>query len=398
MIGQSGGRVSEELIASLAMQSDALQAEGHEREHLSRMAATWLSNKGIRPSVALVRRITNRGSNDAIARDLQKVRNELAETLKRRELKSDAPDAVVGAAEVMIDGFWNAALEQARSSFDEERGEITKERDSAYEAERIAKSLHEASQQEVARLQSELANKDRLVTEAISRASALESTVEELKKQIEGLHLELHRERNEREKERERAAADLKDVHDANERALAVVEGNRKYALLQLDSARANERALADRVKSLETERHLLDQQNRLAVNALRDQLSNLSRDNGVLTGTLSATEAQLIKAQDRITALESRLLVDSETRLTQADTAARSAKDKLREVLQAAGRGDAAVFEYCDTFECQLFVEILDDNSAVYTLRKMADDSTIAVQGTTFLDVLHYCQRQLGS
>ena len=397
MIGQSGGRVSEELIASLARQSDALMAEGHDREHLSRMAATWLSNEGIRPSVALVRRITNRGSNDAIARDLQKVRNELAATLKRRELKSDVPESVVGAAEAMIDGFWSGALEQARRSFDDERQQFTKERDTAYEAERIAKSLLEASQQEVSRLQSELATKDQIITEAVSRASAMESTVEELKKQLDGLHLDLDRERNEREKERERAASDLKGVHDANEKALAVVEGNRKYALLQLDSARANERALADRVKSLETERHLLDQQNRLALNALRDQLSTVSRDNGVLTGTLAATEAHLVKAQERVTALESKLSTQNEARLNQADTAARDARDRLREVLQSAGRGDATIFEFCEEHECQLFVEISDDNTPVYTLRNTADESTIAIDGTTFLAVLHYCQNRLG-
>lgn len=389
-------RISEVLIAALSKQSDLLHAGGSQREELTHEAAKALLSNGINPTVALVRRITNLGSNDAIARDLDKWRAGIGDVLKQRSLKTEVPEPVIELVESMINGLWKGSLIEASQKFDEQRSEISAERDAAVDAERLARGLLEASHAEVQRLQIESTSKDEAITASESKAAGLESTVQELQKSIAHLERELARERDEREKERDRAAEELQNTHKAQESALAVVEGNRKYALVQLDSARANERTLAERVKSLEAERHLLDTQHRLAMNNLRDHQSKVVMENGVLKGTLQAREDELTRVLTRVKDLESRLQQDAEDQAAAAAHEIAEARKQTCQALETAARNDPAIFEYCDLNECRVVVALSDNNVPVYTIQLDKDGTTIQVPGTDLQSVIEFCKRHI--
>lgn len=387
-------RVSEELIATLAKRSDEKRADGAGREELSRAAAFALVQEGINPTVALVRRITNLGANDAIARDLEKIRGEMGEALRRRSLKTEVPEPLMGLVETMVDGLWGGALSEAQKTFDAERLEAFADRDKALERENLAKGLWEASQSEVQRLQTEVSFKDEAITSAESKCAALEATIQELMKSIDRLENELEWERQERNKERERAAADLQSTHKAHEGALAVVEGNRKYALLQLDSARSNERTLAERVKALEAEIHLRDSQNRLALNTLREHNSQVVMENGVLKGKLEARDEELIRTLARSRELENRLQLDADNQIFTSQRNLQEARNQTCAALATTAKNDPAIFEYCDLNECHVVVELSDTNVPAYTLHLDADSTKIPIPGTDLQSVIEFCKR----
>lgn len=390
------GRVSEELIAVLSKESDIKHAEGSGREELSHKAAQDLLKHGINPTVALVRRITNLGSNDAIARDIEGWRAGIGDVLKQRSLKTEVPEPVIEMVESMVNGLWKGALIEANQKYDIERQGVYAERDKAFDAERLAKGLLEASQLEVLRLQTELVSKDEAIKSAESRCAALDASTQELSRSISHLQEELDRERQERQKERERAADELKSTRAANDRAISAIEGDRKYALLQLDSARANERTLADRVKSLEADRHLSETQNRLALNALREQISKTMMENGTLSGTLHAREQELTRVLARVTELEAKISTNLETQLTDAESAKSEMRRQLRVTLETAARNDPAIFEFCDLRECHLVVALTDNNLPAYTLQSDADQSKIETPGTDLQSVIDFCQKHL--
>lgn len=388
--------MSEDLIGALSEKSDKLREEGAQREELSRAAAFALVQEGINPTVALVRRITNLGANDAIARDLEKIRGEMGDVLKRRGLKTEVPEPLMGLVESMVDGLWGGALHEASKTFESERQAVLRERDAAVDSEKMAKGLLDAAQSDIQRMHSELAAKDDAIASAAGRAAGLESTIEELQKSIENLKQELSRERGEREKERERAADELKSTRAANDRAISAIEGDRKYALLQLDSARANERTLSDRVKSLEADRHLSETQNRLAVNALRDINSKTMMENGVLSGTLQAREQELARVLARVTELEGKISTSLEAQAANAESEKAEIRRQLCVTLETAARNDPAIFEFCDLQECHLCVALTDNNLPAYTLQRDADQSKIEVPGTDLQSVIDFCQKHL--
>ena len=77
-------RLPDDVRQRLIEQCDELRDKGASRKELSRVAAFGITEAGLRPTVALVRELTNLGANDAIARDLEAVSYTHLDVYKRQ--------------------------------------------------------------------------------------------------------------------------------------------------------------------------------------------------------------------------------------------------------------------------------------------------------------------------
>lgn len=388
-------RLPEVLAASLVAKSEALRAGGAGREELSRAACFALVQAGYNPTQALVRRITNLGSNDAISRDIEKIRGELGTVLQRRTLKTEVPEPVMTLVESMMDGLWKSSIDQARSEFDAERAQSRKEIDAAQEATRVAQGLLEAALADKSALHSQLASSADALAEAHKHVATLQAQFDELQSTVDHLRADIARERDEKAAQSTQFSSDLRATREAADRALAQAEGNRKYVLLQLDQARDSEKFLGKRLELLEADHHIREQHYKQDTNNLRDKLGGITLENGVLQGQLQAKNDELSRAVIRISDLESRLVSEAESATSKGQAAQEAAHQERIDNALTQARNAPQVFELCEERECVVHARI---DSAGVLYFDLCDESGGHLFGPykTVKELNDFCTQQL--
>ena len=343
--------VPTELASALAAKCEAMRIEGASRAELSRHVALALAQQGIRPSVQIVRGITNLGSNDAIAKDIKGVLEEVGRVMQRRGMKSLVPESVMVVAEDLIDKIWTAAVDQARNEFDAERADVYKVRDQAIQDMAIVNGQLDAALKDkdaaLFLVEAERKAKD----QAHDQIARLETRIQEADETRARMEQDLQHERAERARESEQFSRDLEATHSAHKRELDVADGNRKYVMLQLDTARGSERELAERLKSLQQDKERQDQQNRIEINNLRDKAGELRQAIGQLEGQLTAKNSEISRATSRIDELQQHLVSQA------AEVEAKNAlvlqeQQALVEKSLTQAKNSPHVFEFCEERE----------------------------------------------
>lgn len=343
-----------------------MKAEGAGREELSRFVCFSLAQAGINPTVAVVRNITNLGSNDAIAKDIQKARNELGTVMQRRVLKTQVPEPLMVLVEDLLDKLWLGAMDQARTEFNAEREVVYQERDAAFQEVQITNSVRDGLLADKESLLSGIAQERLEKQTAIERVATLDSQLTEQAVALHGLQADIRHERAERTKERAQFSSDLQATRESHQRALNSAEGDRKYVMVQLDGARENERSLNERVKSLENDKFLMSQQSRQDINNLRDRLGVATLAKGQLQGELKGKEDEIVRQSNRIQELEALVVSEAADAADRARQAVTKAETALLDKHLADARNDPHIFEYCDLFDATLDAALNPDDGQI--------------------------------
>lgn len=356
-------RLPDDLRQRLIDQCEQARANRATRKELSRLAAFGLTEAGLRPTVALVREITNLGANDAIARDLEEIRLEIASAVQRQGLKLDLPPGLAEMAEGLMTSFWKASMQQATATFDDEREAIKASRDEVIQANRDITQSLTLSNEENSRLQASLEDERKEKTVALEKCSALQAQSDEVRSMLAKLQEQLVNVEAARQRDTEQFSRDLTLLQERHERDLQVSAGQRRYELQQLDASRENERNLKERIQIVEADRNLQVAQHKTALNTIRDQFNEMTLNLGLRTGEVNAMTAEQSRLSSRVKHLEELLFEAAAANpvggMTRAEALGlEAAKTKARNL--------ASVFELCDLKDWKVEGRLAIDTRAV--------------------------------
>ena len=356
-------RLPEDVRLRLIEQCDEMRAKNATRKELSRVAAFGLTEAGLRPTVALVRELTNLGSNDAIARDLEEIRQEIASAVQRKGMKLDLPAGLAEQAEGMITTFWKASMQQAAATFDEEREAVMAARDEVIQANRDISQSLALSKEENDRLQAQLDVERQAKVAALEQGAAYQAQLEEMRAAQVHLQQQLASAEASRQRDTEQFSAALAQLQERHSREVEVLAGQRRYELQQLDALRENERSLKEQIKSIEADRTLQLTQHRIALNNIRDQYNEMTLNLGLRTGEVKAMTAEQGRLTTRVKQLEELLFEAAAANpiggMTRAEALA-------LEATLTRSRNLAGVFELCDSRDWKIDGRLAADTRAV--------------------------------
>ncbi|WP_334189400.1 DNA-binding protein [Noviherbaspirillum sp.] len=362
-------QLTDELRQELQEKVGRMKLEGARRKELTRHVAMQLSFKGYKPSVCIVRDITQQGSLTDISRDLTELREEIGKALSRRTLKTSMPESYLQMVEQTIEQLWTGAVDTASKALEAEQIAAGKLRDDALREVETIQALRAEELLHRQALQQALDDERRRSSDAEQQAAALQAQCRELAESVARWQANTETERRLRTEEHQRFSTELELMRQEHGRALEQAEGNRRYVLLQLDTAREAERNLRERVRQVEDDRTAQEQRTRVELNHLRDRNGAMSLQLGELKGELKAKETHLAEANKRIADLESRL--DSER------IALSARNDDMLQDLRAAALGGLLsavrnaphVFQLCDEINYQVRVELEENGKPLLWL-----------------------------
>jgi chromosome segregation ATPase len=339
-------QIAEDMRQHLTAKVDDMKLDGASRKELSRFVAVQLSLKGYKPSVAMVRDITQQGSMTDISRDLAEIREEIGKALNRRTLKTAIPESFQGLAEELLDRLWQGAMDHAIGEFDAERRELAREREEIQAALRNEQALRAEVIRRVEQLQEEVAGERAARNAAEQDVAALQARCEELESTVLVWKETTEAERRQRAEEAARFSRELQATREEYARALEQAEGNRRYVLIQLDATRDAERTARDRIKDIEADRTTVERRYRTEVDELRNKTTEQSLQIGELRGELRAREAQIDESQLKIKELEAKLAVEQTNALG-------AARRQVLESTMLAARYAPEVRQLCELENC---------------------------------------------
>jgi chromosome segregation ATPase len=315
----------------------------------------------------LVRSITQQGSNNDIAKDLEAFRTDVAATIERRSMKSDVPEAFLGLAEKLVDQLWTGAIEQARAELEDERRTVHAERDAALaEADRTGALLQAAKDDQSAmqarhdrqmrELQARLDEQVQATQDALSQVAGLTARAGELEESVREWQQNTESERAAREAQERRFTEEMAAQRQQHEKASQDAEGTRKHILLQLDQARTTERDLRDQLRDARAELHLQAERFGIERGELQRRAEDSAAKAAVLTGENRAQATFAENLKTRIRELE-QLLFD---RSAEHSSAAGSIQEKIKEA-----RFSPNIREYCDSYAASVKGEVNQSTGA---------------------------------
>lgn len=248
-------------------------ARAASRQEMTREAASLLFfTYGVYPSAKTVREFTNHGSLADINLDLRKFWSEIREKSQISLNMPGVPSSVVHSLEKAIRHVWKDAVDEANKTLDGERSEIQMAIDAA-----LAKTT--AAEASKSQAENELRQER-------ERRSQAEGQIEALRAEIEGIRAMADHWKSQAENE---AAArqladsqhriDLKALQEARERDADMLQGEIKFAKMQIEAARGETRDIKERyqrdVQSREEEITAI----RVRTFGLEESISKLTRE-----------------------------------------------------------------------------------------------------------------------
>lgn len=216
-------------------------ARAANRQEMTREAASLLFfTYGIYPSAKTVRDFTQHGSLADINGDLRKFWAEIREKSQIGLNMPGVPPSVVHSLEKAIRHVWKDALEEANKTLDGERAEGQTEIDTALASANAAAQARDQADQEL--------------RQERERRSQAEGQIEALRAEIEGVRAVANQWKSQAENEataRQQAEIqhrhDLKLLQDARDRDAEMLQGEIKFAKMQIEAARAETRDIKER-------------------------------------------------------------------------------------------------------------------------------------------------------
>lgn len=265
---------------------------------------------GITPTANKLYQLVRKGSMSAPMEALQYFWDTLRERSRVSVEHADLPEELKTAAGELVATLWKAAQTMSRNTLAEFQAEAAAAVEAARAAEELAKSAHSQALDELERNRTELSTSVNLVArlrQDIAAADAtkagLEARLEDYRKQLRDVQVQLERASQEHAAERqalaERSRLAEERFADMEKRALLDMDRERTTAA-KLQKALENERAehakVLDRVRS--------DNNEALAnLGALREQLGALRQANATLREERERALSQERLARDELAA-----------------------------------------------------------------------------------------------
>jgi hypothetical protein len=246
---------SPEIQAQIRQEAFERLAGTHTRQEKTREIATLLFFKhGIYPSAALVRDYTGHGSITDINSDLRAFWADLREKTAVRIDAAMLPESVTGLFGEALGRVWDLAVANANESLNEERKEaaamVARARQEAEESRRQRAFADERFQS----LDIELRQEREKREVAEKRVDAQTAEIEALQSSLVKWQAQADAEAEARRQAEERFSHDLEAERAARQRDMEMLDGEVRFAKLQIDAARTTERDLRERLR-IEKER-----------------------------------------------------------------------------------------------------------------------------------------------
>lgn len=291
---QTDAAIRETLAPRLAA---AKTRQAKSRETASLLFFTY----GIYPSAALVRGYTQHGSATDINNDLRDFWHELREKTRVRIEAPMLPDELAAVFSEALGNVWEVAVAKADATLDAERQEaaaaVAEARREAEEDRRRRRDAEDRIEASEAELRQERSRRE----EAEKRVEAQGAEIAVLQSSLATWQQQAETEAKARQEAEERFSRDLEAERTANQRNIEMLDGEVKFAKMQIEAARSTERDLRDQLKEEKATKEAAltsyrQRANRAeeALGAARLELAELKGRNEGLEGRLSELQARV--------------------------------------------------------------------------------------------------------
>lgn len=227
-----------------------LAAAGSRKEKTREAASVIFFTFGIHPSAKTVREFTQHGSLTDINEDLREF---WADLRTKTRVKIDAPMLPSDLSELFSDGLakvWELAADKAHSSLDGERKEAAESIDLAQRSAFEAKRQQHVAEEDAEASRLELREERERRSQAEGRLVAQEAEIVALQDALATWQNQAEASSRARQESEERFARELDAERVLRRREADMFEGDIKFAKMQIDEARTNERELRARLKA----------------------------------------------------------------------------------------------------------------------------------------------------
>ena len=333
-------------MAALRPEIQALAQRLTRREDLTRETASILFLRlGIRPSADRVRQLTQRGSLTDIQKDLDKFWDDIRSRLSLQlDAATGLPEELLQKGGQLIALIWRAAQDQAKQDLAGQWAEADEK--VAAMAEQVADmerqvqaSVVQIRSAEDAAAASNLAREDAERELAVVRQGLLgaQESSQEWERRAKASE-------DARQRAEEQFSRDLEVAQEKQARSEDRLQGELRFAMLQIEEARSATRDVKERLQATQADQNIERQQSTMRIQSLRDELGEAKLANGELQGRLVAVteERDGLRAQ-----VQQFLLTAASVTPAVADTT----QDELRKALI----NHPSAFEVKDLFDAEL-------------------------------------------
>lgn len=291
---KASSRIAPEIDAQIRSEVEKLRENAKSREQMSKAVASMLFFRfGLYPSVATVHGFTRWGSVTDINKDIDAFWDELRRTGRLRLEGSGVPDELAQEAGRLLGRMFEISNQHAHDGFEEFRIECRKDVETANEQARLAEIARQASVEAVAQMQAKLERALLAQHEAETQLAVVSANLDQAKLETAQWQKQAEQERGARLRAEEQFSRDLEAQKQQREASEERLNGEIKFAKLQIEEARAHGRDLRERNARLEADSSLLITQLRQQVNGLRDELGQARMLLGEATGENKAVSAE---------------------------------------------------------------------------------------------------------
>ncbi|MGE0014135.1 MAG: DNA-binding protein [Azoarcus sp.] len=343
------GKVAPEIDAKIRAEVAVLADRFDARKDLSRETAAMLFFRyGLYPSVQLVYSYTRKGSLTDISKDLDEFWRSIRDKARVRIEGVDLPEDVLTRTGEVLGSLWALAVQKANEVLDGQREEaqarVEQARLAAEQAEQLMRqAIVEAGQ---AKADADAAHAQReeaerlLAIERTEKLAALQRATDAENKTAAEVDA--------RRKAEERFSADLEAERQSRAKSEGWLEGEVRFAKMQIEEARELGRVLKERLTAVESDRSLVEAQLKRQINSQAEELGRLRLEVGELRGRNGAISDERDRLARRVEKLLARLEQNSAYRSSRL-------KAKIREGLRAQLVNKPAAFELAERLEVEL-------------------------------------------
>jgi chromosome segregation ATPase len=263
---------------------------GTRQEKTREVAYTLFFRHNIFPSAAAVREITDHGSLNDIQSDLREFWDDIRSRNTSRMNLPSMPDDVSRGFSELFAKMWDLALAQAQDMLQDERLEIeasvSKIRMEIEDAQREQRFAEERRNAVIEELQSERVQRE----EAEQSVAALQANIVGLNRSIDDWMILANDRKQELETGITKFLSEIDAIRKAHARDLEVIEGEKHFAMLQIDNARTQVSDLKNQITTIRADNEIELAMYRKGNNELREKNGTLMLEIGEMRGRLAST------------------------------------------------------------------------------------------------------------
>lgn len=312
-------RVAPEIDLKIRQAVEELRTTVAAREQMSRGTASLLFFRfNLYPSVQLVHSYTRWGSVTDISKDVDAFWAELRATGRLRLDGAGVPDELAEEAGKLLGRMYEIARDKATSSLDALRDECRQEVRQAQDEAQQAAQARLVAEDSARVLQEKLEQAVTQRQEAEQAAALTQAALDQARIEIGQWKEQFERERAERVRAEEQFSRDLASQEAQRKASEERLNGEIKFAKMQIEEARAHGRDMQERNKALEADHHLVSTQLRQQINGLRDELGQARMDLGEQVGESRALRSERDRLLDELREVRAKLEQGTNTRLAE--------------------------------------------------------------------------------